>query len=84
MNTTFKHTTWGSITHLRAGLAEAIERDPRRLEAGLPCEGCGVHVPATKCVWCELEGGGVTVTDRACLEPEKSEPVAKPAPEPSP
>jgi hypothetical protein len=73
---------------MHEGLAAAYERDRDRFDLGVFCNGCDRLVPSHECHWCDLEGGGVTVTDeRLAPEPDgtpKPEPGGETEPEPEP
>lgn len=56
----YKHKTCGSLTRMRPGMVKAVA-EGKKLETPF-CEGCRTTAPASEFVWCEVEGGAVSVT----------------------
>lgn len=70
----YKHKPCGSITRMRPALVEAVAKG-RPFDEPF-CEGCRKTAPAVEFVWCELEGGGVNVTEEPVGGEKSAAPVA--------
>jgi len=63
----YKHKTCGSLTRMRPGMVKAVA-EGKKLETPF-CEGCRTTAPASEFVWCDVEGGGVSVTKERLDQP---------------